>query len=168
MKVIFPLLALFNVHAEDSDWNQRGVLIISLLQNTTSICYHYCRMCFNLHWMTEGKCPLWPSWNVRLTSTPGSVWRLCQTATRRPWKTWLCARSAAGAWPGSPATLCHLNWGPWTWTSLTTAGTTTISGSRRTWSAPAPCWVEKTPVRFVQWHLWQRRGHLVVMFLNHD
>lgn len=124
-----------------TDWNQRDMLI-------TSCYYYHARRC-NVHWMTEGKCPLWLSWTVRLTSAPGSTWQHCQTATHRPWLTRLCARSAAGAWLGSPATLSHLNWGLWMWTSLSTAGSTTISGSQRTWSAPAPPWVEKTPVRCV-------------------
>lgn len=134
---------------ECTDWNQRDMLITS--------CYYYRARCCNVHWMTEGKCPLWLSWTVRLTSTPGSTWQNCQTATHRPWLTRLCARSAAGAWLGSPATLSPQNWGLWMWTSLSTAGSTTISGSQRTWSAPAPPWVEKTPVRCVRLCLcWNR------------
>lgn len=88
------------------------------------------------------------SWTGLLPSMPGSSRPFCQIQTHPRWLTLPGAQSAAGAWRGSTATHCPLNWGLWLWTSSPTAGTTTTSGSQRTWSVLAHCLVGKTPVRW--------------------
>lgn len=93
-------------------------------------------------------CPLLVSWTVQLSSMPGSSRPLCQTRTLPPWQNSLGAQSAAGVWLGLIATDCPPYWGLWMWTSFPTAGTTTTSGSQRTWSVLVLSWVGKTPVRW--------------------
>lgn len=93
-------------------------------------------------------CSLWVSWTGQLPSMPGSSRPLCRPPTRPRWPAVRGAQSAAGVWPGSTATACRRCWGLWMWTSSPTAGTTTTSGSQRTWSVLAPSWGAKTPVRW--------------------